>query len=272
MDYQQCSTMDIWVNTGQGRLFSRCWRPLNQGKDPGRRSPVVLFHDSLGCTELWRTFPAVLARCTGRIVIAYDRLGFGQSDRRTDKLGIDFIMEEAENIFPVLREQLGFDRFIAFGHSVGGGMATHCAALHASSCDALITESAQAFVENRTRAGIIEAKRLFAQTEQFDRLARYHGERTRWVLDAWIETWLSQEFAGWSLKETLPRVTCPTLAIHGSEDEYGSNLQPETITSLVSGPSQLEIMPGAQHVPHREQEERVAELVACFIGRHVTGR
>jgi hypothetical protein len=28
--------------------------------------------------------------------MAYDRLGFGQSDRRTDKLGIDFVREEAE--------------------------------------------------------------------------------------------------------------------------------------------------------------------------------
>jgi pimeloyl-ACP methyl ester carboxylesterase len=50
---------------------------------------------------------------------------------------------------------MGLDRFIAFGHSVGGGMAAHCAAMYSSVCAALITESAQAFVESKTRSGII---------------------------------------------------------------------------------------------------------------------
>lgn len=112
--------------------------------------------------------------------------------------------------------------------------------MYVSPCEALITESAQAFVEDKTGAGIIEAKELFKQPEPFERLQRYHGEQTRWVLDAWIDTWLSPEFSDWSLKETLPQVRCPTLAIHGSEDEYGSNLPPEKIARLVSGPSQME--------------------------------
>lgn len=144
-------------------------------------------------------------------------------------------------------------------------MAMHCAAMYVSTCEALITESTQAFAEEKTRAGIIEAKELFKQPEPFERLQRYHGEKTRWVLDGWIDTWLSPEFSDWSLKETLPQVRCPTLAIHGSEDEYGSNLHPEKIARLVSGPSQMEIMPGTRHVPHRELEHWVAKRVASFI-------
>lgn len=269
MDHKECSTSDKWIQTEQGRLLARSWQPADQDSNRRRKSPIVLFHDSLGSIRLWRGFPAVLAGSTGREVIAYDRLGFGQSDRRTGKPGIDFIREEAESFFPALREQMGINRFIAFGHSVGGGMAVHCAALHPQGCVALITESAQAFVEERTRSGIIEAQQLFRQAEPFDRLERYHGERTRWVLDAWIETWLSPEFAGWSLKEVLARVTCPTLVIHGSEDEYGSNLHPKTIAKSVSAPVQLEIIPGARHVPHRENEGLVVGLVADFLQRHI---
>jgi len=259
------STKDSWIDTGRGRLLARCWQPLNQSDHLGRQSPIVLFHDSLGCIELWRNFPGELVEYTGREVIAYDRLGFGQSDRRADKLSIDFVADEAQSFFPALREQLGFDRFVAFGHSVGGGMAAHCAALYASACEALITESAQAFVEDKTRAGILEAQELFKQMAPFERLQRYHGEKTRWVLDAWIDTWLSPDFAEWSLRVTLPQVSCPTLVIHGSEDEYGSNRHPETIARLVSGPSRMEIMPGTRHVPHREHEHRVAKLVASFL-------
>ncbi|VCT22073.1 alpha/beta hydrolase [Burkholderia pseudomallei] len=141
-----------------------------------------------------------------------------------------------------------------------------CIARPSLACDALITESAQAFVEDRTRAGIVDAREQFKQRDAFERLRAYHGEKARWVLDAWIDTWLSPEFAGWSLAAVLPRVTCPTLAIHGGDDEYGSALHPETIARLASGPAQIEILPGVRHVPHREREQWVAQRVAAFIG------
>jgi pimeloyl-ACP methyl ester carboxylesterase len=263
MDHQPISTADHWVGTRRGRLAVRRWEPADRG--PGWPVPLVLFHDSLGCIDLWRTFPAVLAGCTGRPVIAYDRLGFGRSDPQAGPLRLDFIQEEALEIFPLLREQLGIGRFIAFGHSVGGAMAAHCAALPGTSCDALITEAAQFFVEDRTRTGILEAKAQFLRPDTFERLRRYHGERSRWVLDAWIDTWLRPEFAHWSLAETLGHVQCPTLVIHGREDEYGSLAHPEGIAQAVRGPVVTAILPGTGHVPHREQEQSVAGQVAHFL-------
>lgn len=251
---------DVWVHLPQGRLFVRRWQPLHA---PG--SPLILFHDSLGSVALWRGFPAALAVRTGRAVVAYDRLGFGQSDPRSDRLGMDFIAGEAETFFPALRAQLGIDRFVAFGHSVGGGMAVHCAAKYAHDCAALITESAQAFVEDRTLQGIREAQALFADPAQVEKLAKYHGDKARWVLDAWIDTWLNPAFSGWSLDMVLPRVACPLLAIHGSDDEYGSPRHPELIGRLAGGPVQVEVMVDTHHVPHRERETAVLDLVAEFL-------
>lgn len=233
------AVQDAWIDTGYGRLFTRSWQPSNERVGTDSRSPIVLFHDSLGCIALWRNFPALLAGHTGRTIIAYDRLGFGQSNRRTDRLSLDFIQEEAQRFFPLLRAQLKFDRFIAFGHSVGGGIAAYCAAMYPS-CEALITESAQAFVEDRTRRGILDAQASFQEAESRARLRRYHGDKTDWVSRAWIETWLSPAFADWSLREILPQVRCPTLVIHGSDDEYGSRRHAELIANSVSGPAQLE--------------------------------
>lgn len=256
---------DVLVEHPHGRIFARTWGSSCNTRLLQEKAPIVLFHDSLGCVELWRDFPAQLSAATGRKVIAYDRLGFGKSDARRNKLPLSFISDEAKTYFPVIREQLGIRRFIAFGHSVGGGMAVNCAAEYAADCEALITESAQAFLEERTVQGILAARQQFKDDKQVERLNKYHGERAKWVLDAWTETWLDPEFASWSLANILAEVRCPVLAIHGMFDEYGSARHPEMIVQLCGGPSRIELMADTCHVPHRERPEAVFRLVSEFI-------
>lgn len=252
---------DIWIDSPDGRLFVRSWSP----EPPLSPIPIILLHDSLGSVELWRSFPAELCAGTGRRVIAYDRLGFGRSDAYPGQLPRDFIAREADTGFTALRRQLGIGRFVVFGHSVGGGMAVHCAARFGSDCVALVTESAQAFVEERTVRGIEDARELFKDPGQVDRLAKYHGDKAAWVLDAWIGSWLSQAFAAWSLQPVLPEVRCPLLVIHGSDDEYGSPRHPELIGQLAGGAAEVYIMADTRHVPHREREGAVIDLVAGFL-------
>jgi pimeloyl-ACP methyl ester carboxylesterase len=256
---------DSLVSHPEGRIHVRTWTPATTADEAQTGGPIVLFHDSLGCVELWRDFPARLCAATGRRVIAYDRLGFGQSGARSDRPGLDFIAEEAGRYFAVLREQLGLRGFVLFGHSVGGGMAVNCAAAFPDECEALITVAAQAFTEDRTTAGIEVAKAEFADTQQFQRLVRYHGDKARWVLEAWTETWLHPGFAGWSIADALPKVRCPVLAIHGTEDEYGSTRHPQMIAELSAGPARAEILADTGHVPHRERPEQVLELITGFL-------
>lgn len=255
-------TRESWVTTAHGRIFAKCWSlaAVRSGL-----APIVLFHDSLGCVELWREFPERLALATGRDVIAYDRLGFGRSDPHPHRLDGHFVREEAQGGFRSLREQLQVDGFVAFGHSVGGGMAVACAASYPADCRALITESAQAFVEDRTIEGIRGAARVFEQPGQLDRLHKYHGDKAAWVLSAWIDTWLAPEFSGWNLDEDLHRVRCRVLAIHGDGDEFGSARHPERIAKLTAGHSTVEILQQCGHVPHREKAEDVIGTVKQWL-------
>lgn len=253
-----------------GRIFARVWAAPDTTLSQGP-APIVLFHDSLGCVELWRDFPVRLAAATGRAVIGYDRLGFGRSDARFRRPSRDFIIEEAESYFPAVRAQLGFTRFIALGHSVGGSMAMHCAARYPRECEALITLAAQACVEKRTLEGIQAARELFTDPVQFSRLERYHGNKATWVLDAWTGIWLADEFACWTLGYMLSPVPCPALVIHGSLDEYGSHRQPELIAQLCSGYVDLRIIADTYHVPHREQSAKVLGHIGDFLAIH-TGR
>ncbi|QCI12828.1 alpha/beta hydrolase [Pseudomonas putida] len=250
-----------WVQTPQGKLFAQQWSPAEAGA-----VPIILLHDSLGCVELWRDFPAQLAAATGQQVIAYDRLGFGRSDAHLGLLRRGFVEAEALEGFAALREQLGIDEFVVFGHSVGGGMAVSCAAAYSGQCRGVITESAQAFVEDRTLEGIRAADRQFAEPGQLERLQRYHGDKAAWVLRAWVDTWLGADFADWSLDAVLPEVVCPLLSLHGEQDEFGSSAHPERFVAMAGGPSVMRMLPGCGHVPHREQGPVVLDEVLRFLG------
>ncbi|WP_186160232.1 alpha/beta fold hydrolase [Burkholderia gladioli] len=254
-----------WIDAPQGRLYAQRWpRPDDGAATPP--APILMLHDSLGCVALWREFPAELARATGRDVIAYDRAGFGRSAPAQAPLPADFIAAEACDSLPALQRGFGFAGFVALGHSVGGAMAAACAAAQPEHCEALVTISAQAFVEARTLEGIRAAREAFARPDQFERLARHHGERARWVLDAWIDTWLDPAFAGWTLDATLARVRCPALVLHGEHDEYGSPRHPARIVEGLAGPARMMLLPGCAHVPHREAKPAVLGALHGFLG------
>lgn len=256
-------TREFQISTGHGRLFAKSWTPSSEAQ--ASATPIILFHDSLGCVELWRDFPQQLALASGRSVHAYDRLGFGRSDAHPVRLATDFIHAEALGAFRQVREALQLDEFIAFGHSVGGGMAVGCAAAWGAQCRGLITESAQAFVEDRTVQGIRTAQQAFAEPGQLERLRRYHGDKAAWVLSAWIDSWLAPDFAGWNLDEDLRQVRCPALVIHGEHDEYGSSRHPQRIAGEIGQAATLRILPDCAHVPHRERTDVVLDEVLRWL-------
>lgn len=250
------------IQTQQGRLYAECWS-VSQKSDTAS-VPIILFHDSLGCIPLWREFPKKLAMATGQSVIAYDRLGFGRSDPHPGQLTADFINHEIEHTLPDLLDAFGIDRFIACGHSVGGAMAVVSAARFPDACKGLITMGAQVFVEELTLSGIRKAKEDFAKSENLARLDKYHGDKSRWVVDAWTDTWLSREFSAWHVREELSRISCPVLAIHGDVDPYGST---EHARVIAADRGVAEILNGIGHVPYREAEEQTLNIIQSFVSQ-----
>ncbi len=250
------------IKIGQAELFAKYWE-MDQPSIP--TSPIILFHESLGSVELWRDFPEKLAIATGRSVIAYDRLGFGLSSKLEHPLSIDFVAEEAKSVLPVVLNYFQINSFVAMGHSVGGGMASVCAALYPEQCQALITESAQSKVEEVTLAGIRLAKENFKNEKLFNRLSKYHADKTQWVLDAWTETWLAPAFLTWNLDEYLVLIQCPILAIHGENDEYATLAQPKRFVELGKGENFLAVIDNCGHFPHQEKQEQVLEVIVEFL-------
>ena len=251
---------ELKVGIPGGQVYVKKWIPeFDNGKPP-----IILLHDSLGCVDLWKDFPDMLSQAFSRVVFAYDRLGFGRSDARGSLPSKDFIEEEASIYFPSIKETLGIDRYVLFGHSVGGGMAINIASQD-KDCQAVITVSAQAFVEDLTIKGIEDAQKIFEQPGQIKRLEKWHGSKAKWVLHAWTDVWLSDEFKDWSLEPAIQNVQCPLLAIHGDNDEYGSSAFPQFISERSGGSSTMLILDNCGHMPHKEKKQEVISAVKEFL-------
>jgi len=220
-------------------------------------------HDSLGSVTLWRDLPERLAIATGRVVIAYDRLGFGRSDPHPGRLGKDLAEAEAREDVTRIIEAFNLPHFIAFGHSIGGGISITSAALHPTRCVGLITVAAQVYAEPYTLDGIKQAKRAFAEPTQHERLTKYHGDKATWVLNAWTETWLDPTFADWSLIPYLSKVRCPVLSIHGDQDEYGTLAHLQHLTRITNATPI--IMAGCGHTPHRDKPDEFVEVIKQWL-------
>ncbi|MGE8541729.1 MAG: alpha/beta fold hydrolase, partial [Acinetobacter sp.] len=178
---------------------------------------------------------------------------------------LDFIAQESQTVFAAVFELLAIDQFIIMGHSVGGGMSTCIAADYTDQCIGLVTIAAQSMLEDLTVQGIWEAKEAFKAMGQLARLEKYHGAKAQWVLDAWTETWCDPQFAAWNLSEQLSRVKCPNLVLHGELDEYATESQARAFAEQTHGTSELHILAGLNHMPHKENPELVLQHIAEFL-------
>jgi pimeloyl-ACP methyl ester carboxylesterase len=230
-----------------------------------RRPTLVFLHDSLGCVETWRDFPARLAQSAGVDALIYDRRGYGQSSPLPPVARqADYLHREADVLIDVL-DAAGIERAVLVGHSDGGSIALLAAARYGARIAAVVTEGAHVFVEDLTLDGIRAARHTFATTGLRDRLARYHSDKTDAVAAAWIDTWLSPEFRDWNIEPSLGAIRCPVLAIQGGHDEYGTPAQADAIVHGVGCAARSWMVPAAGHTPHRDVPDAVLAVAAPFI-------
>ena len=238
---------------------------ISHDRPTGSEPTLVFLHDSLGCIETWRGFPARLGESTNLDALIYDRRGYGRSSPlppspRTP----EYLQHEAEILVEVL-DAARVDRAVLFGHSDGGSIALVAAATHPERISAVVTEGAHVFVEELTLDGIRAARHTLQSTDLRDRLARYHGDKTDAMTSAWIDTWLAPDFRDWNIESYLRAIQCPVLAVQGACDEYGTAAQVEAIVRGVGGWARGWMVPDVGHTPHRDAPEAVIQTTARFI-------
>lgn len=229
---------------------------------------MVFLHDSLGCIGLWRDFPEQLAMAAGYNAFVYDRRGYGGSSPFAAEPRQKDYMETEAHLLMELLDRCAVKNPILFGHSDGGTIALLAAAKYPDKIKAVITEGAHVFVEDITISGIEQVEEQFAFTDLPTRLARYHGDKTQAVFEAWSKTWLADFYRDWNIAHFLPQIVCPVYAIQGEADEFGSVLQVQSITGKVSGPSDRFMIPNAGHSPHKQSAYFLIQKVILFLEEH----
>lgn len=232
--------------------------------------PIVMLHEGLGSTALWKDFPQRLAEHTGCGVLVYSRYGHGNSDRLLEKRPVNFMHYEGQVVLPELLKAFGIERPILLGHSDGGSIALVYAGSFPESPRALILEAPHVFVEDLSVESIFAAKVSFQTTDFREKLARYHAhvDETFW---GWNDIWLDPAFRSWNIESSLDAIRCPILCIQGEQDEYGTPAQVDTIASRLPG-AEVVMLANCKHSPHRDQREKTLDAVSEFVKRISTGK
>jgi pimeloyl-ACP methyl ester carboxylesterase len=231
-----------------------------------KEKPTLVFlHEGLGCIELWKGFPELLATATGLNAIVYERQGYGASDPLDLPRPMDYLEREALDYLPELLRQLKIKNPILVGHSDGASIALVYAGRYP--VKALISEAAHVFVEEETLKGVVEAKNSPVLPIIKEKLKKYHGDKTNDIFHAWADTWLHPDFRDWNIEAYLGGITCPALIIQGEDDEYATALQ---VTHILQGMTAVvhkeAFMPSnCAHSPHLQAKEVVLEKMIEFL-------
>jgi pimeloyl-ACP methyl ester carboxylesterase len=246
-----------YVSLGNQQLYCRFYvEPFNPGQPT-----IVLLHEALGSVAQWRDFPMRVAEKTGLHVMAFDRLGHGQSSGAIKKRGLDYLHIEAWEVLPVLFQQLEIPYPILYGHSDGGTIALLYAVRFPT--QALITEGAHVFVEEITLQGVRDAS--MRKDFLIEKLTRFHAEKTGNLFIAWADTWLDPVFKNWNIEGLLPDISCPALILQGENDEYGTRAQVDRIVAGIGKKTQGLLIPECGHAPHKEIQDSVIKEIHAFL-------
>jgi pimeloyl-ACP methyl ester carboxylesterase len=230
------------------------------------RPLLVFVHEGLGSVSMWRDFPRLLCEQAGVRGLVYSRPGYGRSTPRTkdERWTNDFMHRQADEVLPAVLDGLGLDEPAwVLGHSDGGSIALLFAALHPARVRGLVLLAPHIFTEDMGVANIRAAREAYLSGDLRTRLSRHHDDVDS-AFWGWNDVWLDPAFRVWNIEREIASIGCPTLAIQGLQDEYGTLDQIHGIARRVPAARLLEL-DHCGHSPHRDQPQAVCEAVSDFI-------
>jgi pimeloyl-ACP methyl ester carboxylesterase len=230
----------------------------------GTKPVLVFLHEALGSIIQWKSFPAELCKVLNLPGIVIERSGHGKSSYLTEERNSRYLHQYADETIDTLREVLNPDqKYIIIGHSDGGSIGLIMASREPKNLLALATMAAHTFVEDETLSGITPAIMAF-ESGKLDGLYKIHGLKTKTLFYGWANTWLSPNFKYWDIREEIQSFTIPVLAMQGTNDQYGTE---EQVNSIITGHKNRKgiMIPSCGHHPHLEKQEETMKTIANWM-------
>ena len=254
----------VFVVAGDARIEARVIPAAGEA-----RTSLVFLHEGLGSAGLWRDFPDRVASATGLRTIVYSRRGYGASDPVALPRPVTFMHEEAAESLPAVLDAFDARDCILVGHSDGGSISLLYASASPSDLRGVIALAPHVFVEELTIASIAKAREAYETGDLRARLARHHGANVDIAFRGWNDVWLDPAFRSWNIEEAVCRIEVPILVIQGTNDEYGTLAQVESIRSHARVSVETALLDACGHSPQRDQPSRTLEAIASFVERIV---
>ena len=238
------------------RLAATTWGEIGAGCPT-----IVMMHGGLDCITTWKDLPQALAEASGWPVLAYDRFGYGRSERLVGGREPSYRREEAGPVLGEVLRHFGIRQALMFGHSDGGAMSLLAAAAHPGLVCGVLACSPTIALDQFMVDAMSGARRAFEHEGLRDKLKRHHGDNTDTMFWGWYEPWASPSALQWDMSAEIAAVRCPVAALFGSDDEYG--WRPSAVSLIQNGRMLLEVtaLPAVGHHPQqRERGETIAML------------
>jgi pimeloyl-ACP methyl ester carboxylesterase len=248
--------------------------------------PLLLVHGFTGCRDDFTPIAAALV-AAGWHVAAPDHRGHGDSDQPPQE--DDYGVERFAGDMVGLVDALGWERFVIFGHSMGGMVAQHLAVTVPGRVAALVLMDTAPGALPVDPAGMAQAAavaRGHGMAELVDRMNR-HGDPVGYG-PAWERA--ARTVPGYRERGTrntlrcspamfarmmeafgtmpdrsddLAGVRCPTLVVVGEEDAL--MLAPSRRLAEVVPGARLAVVPDAGHAPQFENTPALLDVVMPFL-------
>jgi pimeloyl-ACP methyl ester carboxylesterase len=228
------------------------------------RPVLVLLHEGLGCVALWRDFPEALVEATGCGVFAYSRFGYGGSDSEPLPWPLDYMQREGLYGLPAVLDAAGIGDHILVGHSDGASIAlVNAGAVRDPRLKAVVVMAPHVFAEDCGIASIHSVREEFLFGELPNKLAKYHDD-AEGAFRGWSDSWLHPAFKMWNIEHYLLDIRVPLLQVQGEDDQFGTDLQLESIARNVPGGVETRVLPECRHAPQFDQRVAVVAFIEAF--------
>lgn len=228
--------------------------------------PLLLFlHEGLGSIAQWKKFPELLCKQLNLPGLVYERYGYGYSTPLKEIRESNYLDVEGNYYLPLLLEKLQLNHrdLILVGHSDGASIALIFASLFPESVKMLVSMAAHVFNEQISVNSILKLKKRYEVDEKLKKsFEKYHFNHTDSTFYAFANTITHADFKDWNIEHYLPSIIAPILAIQGFDDEYGTEIQVDSIVSKSQSKLNKKLMIlNCGHSPHLQ----IPDFIICQI-------